>query len=142
MVKYQAQNFELRLATTEDGLDTAPALANWESIEWTPNQGRKKAPVGIGSRLQEAYEGLLDYSGSCSGWNDEAPAGGSGDILTALGAFQQAALTRLYLEIKNKVTGSKIRLKKIIGDVTPSIPSPDGFSMWSYDFDFEDVSKS
>jgi hypothetical protein len=142
MTKYTADKFELRVATTENGLDTAPALANWESIEWSVGQGRQKAPVGIGSRLQEVYETLLDYSGSVSGWYDETAVGGSADVLTAFGAFQQAALTQLYIEIKNKTTSSKIRLKKVKGDPSQTLSSPDGFSMWSVDFDFEDISKS
>ena len=142
MTKYTADKFELRLATTENGLDTAPALSSWESIEWAAKHGRQKVPVGINSRLQEVYETLLDYSGSCSGWYDEAAAGGSGDILTAFGAFQQSALTPLYIEIKNKSTSAKIRLKKVKGDPSHTIDSPDGFSMWSVDFDFEDISKS
>jgi len=142
MPKYTADKFELRVATTENGLDTALVLSHWKNIKWSAKQGRKKVPVGINSRLQEVYETLLDYAGSCDGWNDEAAVAGSSDILTAFGAFQQAALTRLYIEIKNKVTGSKIRLKKVIGDVTPTIESPEGFSVWAYDFDFEDISKS
>jgi hypothetical protein len=142
MPKYTADKFELRVATTENGLDTAPALDNWESIKWNVKQGRQKVPVGIHSRLQEVYETLLDYSGSCSGWYDEVAAGGSSDILTAFGAFQQAALTPLYVEVKNKVTGAKIHLNKVKGDPGHAIDSPEGFSMWSYDFDFEDIGKS
>jgi hypothetical protein len=142
MPKYTADKFELRVATTENGLDTAPALSNWNMIKWKVSQDLKKVPVGINSRLKEVYETLIDYSGSADGWNDETAVAGSADILTALGAFQQAALTPLYIEIKNKSTSSKIRLKKVKGDVAPSIGSPDGFSMWAYDFHFEDISKT
>jgi hypothetical protein len=142
MTKYTADKFELRLATTENGLDAAPALSSWESVDITVGHGRQKVPVGINSRLQEVYETLLDYSGSCSGWYDETAAGGSSDILTAFGMFQQAALTPLYMELKNKVTGTKEHYKKIKGDPSRTIDSPDGFSMWSVDFDFEDISKS
>lgn len=142
MPKYTADKFELRVATTENGLDPAPALSSWESIKWDAKQGRQKVPVGIKSRLQEVYVTLLDYSGSASGWYDETEVAGSGDILTAFGAFQQADVTPLYVEMKNKVTGAKIRLKKVTGDVGHAIDSPDGFSMWSFDFDFEDISKS
>lgn len=142
MPKYTADKFELRVATTENGLDTATALACWNSIKWKVAQGRKKAPVGIGSRLQEVYETLLDYSGSCDGWNDESAVAGSSDIATAFGAFQQGALTQLYFEVKNKTTSKKVRLKKVKGDFAPDIKAPDGYSMWAYDFDFEDISES
>jgi hypothetical protein len=142
MTKYTADSFELRVATTEDGLATATALAQWKSIKWTTKQGRKKDPVGIGSRLQEVSVHLLDYSGSADGWYDETAVAGSADILTAFGAFQQGAVTPLYIEIKNKVTGSKIHLKKVTGDPAQSIDSPEDLSVWAWDFDFEDISKS
>src|SRR3990172_11833831 len=138
MTKYYAQNFEIRLATTENGLDTAPAVSNWESIDYSVGHNIQQAPVGIGSRLQELNETLLDYSGSVGGWYDETAAGGAADILSAFGAFQQSALTPLYIELKNKVTSSKIRLKKCKGDPADTIDSPDGVRMWSWDFKFED----
>jgi hypothetical protein len=142
MPKFTADEYELRAATTENGLDTAPALSHWQSIEYSVGQGRKKAPVGIGSRLQEVHETLIDYSGSVTGWSVEGTVAGSADELTAFGAFQQAALTALYLEIKNKTTSAKYRLKKCKGDVSFTIDSPEGFAMWTWDFDFEDISKS
>jgi hypothetical protein len=142
MPKYTADKYDLRVATTEVGLDTATALACWKSIKLNVKQGRKKVPVGIGSRLQEIHETLLDYSGSCSGWNDETAVAGSADILTAFGAFQQGSLTPLYIEIKNKVTGSKIHLKKVKGDPASTMDSPEAFNEWAWDFDFEDISKS
>ena len=77
MTKYLGKDYELRIATTEGGLATAPALSRWESIKTKTGQGRKKSPIGLGSRLQEVSVGLLDYSGSASGWYDETAAGGS-----------------------------------------------------------------
>ena len=143
MTKHTADKYELRVATTENGLDTAPVLSQWNSVNYKVGQGRKKSPAGIGSRLQTVDETLLDYSGSADGWLDEAAAvAGSADILTAFGAFQQAALTPLYVELKNKINGAKVRLKKVKGDPAETIDSPDGYSMWSWDFDFEDISKS
>jgi len=142
MVKYSAREYELRAATSEEGLDTAPALSGWESIEINVSHGRQKVPVGIGSRLQEVYETLLDYSGSVSGWYQESTLAGSSDELTAFGMFQQGSLAPLYIELKNKTTNSKIRLLKCKGDPALTIDSPEGFSMWSWDFDFEDISKS
>jgi hypothetical protein len=142
MPKYRGKDYEMRLATTEGGLSTAPALSRWESINIKPLQGRKKSPLGLGSRLQEVDVGLLDYSGSASGWYDETAAGGSADILTAFGMFEQADLTPLYLQLKNKKTGTVITLKKCTGDAPLNIPSPEGYAMWSWDFDFEDISKT
>ena len=142
MVKYLGKDYEMRLATTEGGLATAPALSRWESINTKTGQGRKKSPDGLGSRLTEVNVGLLDYSGSATGWYDETAAGGSADILTAFGMFEQADITPLYVQLKNKKTGSLITLKKCTGDAALKVDSPEGFAMWSWEFDFEDISKS
>jgi hypothetical protein len=142
MAKYLGKDYEMRLATTEGGLATAPALSRWESINTKTGQGRKKSPDGLGSRLQEVTIGLLDYSGSASGWYDETAAGGSGDVLTAFGMFEQSDVTPLYVQLTNKKTGSVIILKKCTGDAALKIDSPEGFAMWSWDFDFEDISKT
>lgn len=142
MTKYTADKFELRVATSESGLASASALSGWEKVDVKVKQGRKKAPVGIGSRMQEVYETLLDYSGSISGWYQESAIAGSGDELTAFGMFQQGALTPLYIELKNKSTSSKIHLLKCKGDPALTISTPEAFSMWNWDFDFEDINKT
>jgi hypothetical protein len=142
MAKYLGKDYEMRLATTEASLTSAPALSRWESFKTKIGQGRKKSPVGLGSRLQEVTVSLLDYSGSASGWYDETAAGGSADVLTAFGMFEQSDVTPLYVQLKNKKTGSLITLKKCTGDATLNVDSPEGFAMWSWDFDFEDISKT
>ena len=142
MTKYTADEYELRVATTELGLDTASVLSGWDKVEVKVKQGRKKRPVGIGSRLQEIHETLLDYSGSASGDLQESALAGSGDELTALGMFQSGAVTALYIELKNKTTGSKIHLCKCKGDPALSIGSPEAFVTWAWDFDFESINKS
>ena len=53
MTKYLGKDYELRLATSEGGLASATALSRWESVNIKVKQGRKKSPVGLGSRLQE-----------------------------------------------------------------------------------------
>jgi hypothetical protein len=142
MTKYLGKDYELRLATTEGGLAAAPVLLRWESINTKTGQGRKKSPVGLSSRLQEVSVGLLDYSGSASGWYDETAAGGSADVLTAFGMFEQSDVTPLYVQLTNKKTASVIILKKCTGDAALKIDSPEGYAMWSWEFDFEDISKT
>jgi hypothetical protein len=142
MTKYLGKDYELRIATTEGGLATAPALSRWESINTKTGQGRKKSPVGLGSRFQEVSVSLLDYSGSASGWYDETAAGGSADVLTAFGMFEQSDVTPLYVQLKNKKTSQTITLKKCTGDAALTVDSPEGYAMWSWDFDFEDISKA
>jgi len=137
--KYTADHYEIRLATTEAGLATAPALGSWESITFQTTHGRKKVPSGIGSRLQEVHETLLDYSGSVSGWYDETAVAGSSDVLAALQMYQQGAVSPIYLRLTNKISGKTITLKKLIGDPAVTIASPEDFVMWSWDFDYEDV---
>jgi len=142
MVKYRGQDVEVRIATSESGLDSASALTNVESVEWTPEQNVELAPVGIGSRLQETTEGLIEYTGSLSRWFDATAVAGASDFATAVGAYQQGALTPLYVEVKNKLTGEKVRFKKCKGTYTRPLDSPEGYIMESWDFSFEDVSKS
>jgi hypothetical protein len=142
MTKYTADEYELRVATSEADLASAPVLSGWQKLDVKVKQGRKKRPDGIGSRLQRVKETLLDYSGSVSADLQESPLAGSSDELTALGMFQQGSLTPLYIELKNKITGSKIHLCKCTGDPAVSIASPEAFVTWAWDFDFEDINKS
>jgi len=142
MTKYLGKDWELRLATSEGGLASAPALSRWESINVKKGSGRKKDPVGLGSNLKEISPGLVDFSGTASGWYDETAAGGSSDILTAFGMFDTSDATPLYLQLKNKKTGQIVTLKKCIGDPAVAIKSPEAYVMWSWDFDFEDISKT
>jgi hypothetical protein len=142
MTKYTADEYELRVATSEAGLASAPVLSGWQKLSTKVKQGRKKRPNGIGSRLQEVHATLLDYSGSISGDYQESAIAGSTDELTAFGMFQQGALTPLYIELKNKVTGTKIHLCKCTGDAAISIDSPEAFVTWAWDFDFEDINKT
>jgi len=142
MSKYTAQEYDLRMAATEEGLATAPVLDHWEKIEIAVKHGRKKVPVGIHSRLQEVHETLIDYSGSCSGWYSKTAVAGFSDILTAFGMFEQAELTPLYMSLTNRTESEVIVVKKIKADPTFTIDSPEGFVMWSVDFDFEDISKT
>lgn len=139
MPKYTADHFAIRIATSEAALDSAAELTGWDSIDFTAGQGRKKVPVGIGSRMQEVHVTLLDYSGSMSGNYDGLAVAGSADVLIAFGMFVQSELTPLYVRITNKVTLKTVTLKKVVGDVSPSIGSAEDFYSWSIDFDFEDI---
>jgi len=142
MVKHRGKDIEVRIATTEGGLATASALTNVESAEWTTEQNVDRAPVGLGSRLKELSEGLIDYTGSISRWHDKTAVAGSADFATAVGAYQQGSLTPLYVEIYNKVTGEKVVLKKCKGAYPRPIDSPEGYVMESWNFSFEGISMS
>jgi hypothetical protein len=142
MTKYTADQYELRVATSEAALASAPVLSGWQKLDTKVKHGRKKRPVGIGSDLQEVHKTLVDYSGSISADLQESALAGSSDELTALGMFQTGTLTPLYIELKNKITGTKIHLCKCTGDPAVSIASPEAFVTWSWDFDFESINKS
>jgi len=142
MTKYRGKDVEVRIATTEGGLATANALTNVESVEWNPEQNVDRVPVGLGSRLKEVSEGLIDYTGSISRWHDKTAVAGSADFATAVGAYQQSSLTVLYVQVYNKVTGEKVVLKKCMGSYTRPVNSPSGYMMESWDFSFEDISMS
>jgi hypothetical protein len=142
MTKYTADEYEIRVTTSEADLASAPVLSGWQKLNVKVKQGRKKHPDGIGSRLNRVKATLLDYSGSISADLQECAFAGSSDELTALGMFQQGALTPLYIELKNKITGTKIHLCKCTGDPAVSIDTPEAFVTWAWDFDFEDINKS
>jgi hypothetical protein len=139
---FSADEYEIRLAATEADLDSAVALDHWDKVEITVDQGPKKIPYGIRSRLQEVHETLLDYSGSANGHYTTGAVAGSSDVLTAFGMYEQDDVTRLYLRLTNKTSGEKVTLKKILAKPKFTIESPEGFAVWSVDFDFEDVSKT
>jgi hypothetical protein len=142
MAKYRGKDVEVRIAATEDDLATATALTNVESVEWNPEQNVDRVAVGLGSRLKETSEGLIDYTGSLSRWHDKTAVAGSADFATAVGAYQQESLTPLYVEVYNKVTGEKVVLKECKGSYTRPVDSPEGYVMETWDFSFEDISMS
>jgi hypothetical protein len=142
MVKYTGDEVEVRVAATENGLDTADVLTNVSSVEWNENPGIQKPAVGLGSRLKEVHETLLDYDGSIERWHDEVAVAGSSNFRTAVGAFQQGALPALYVEIKNKTSGKKVRFKKCKGPYSAPAVTPEGFMTETWNFDFEDISET
>ena len=142
MVKYKGKDAEVRMATSEGGLASAPALANVESIEWNEEPNVDAAPVGLGSRLKDVGEGLIDYTGSMSRWHDKVAVAGSSDFATAVGAYQQGSMTPLYVQVKNKITAEVVVLKKCLGSYSRPVDSPEGYWMETWDFKFEDISMS
>jgi hypothetical protein len=140
LTKYYADNYELRIATTEGGLATASPLSNWQSVDVKTGHSRKRYPVGIGSRMQVVHAGLLVYSGSVKGHYDDAAIAGSANVLALFQMFQQASLTPLFIKVSNKVTNSYIILKNVTGDPAVSLASPEAVVAWTWDFDFEDIS--
>jgi hypothetical protein len=142
MVKYKGKDTEVRMATTEGGLASASALTNVESVEWNEEPNIDAAPVGLGSRLKDVSEGLIDYTGSISRWHDKVAAAGSSDFATAVGAYQQGSMTPLYVQVKNKITGELVVLKKCLGAYSRPVDSPEGYWMEAWDFKFEDISMS
>ncbi len=139
MVKYSGDEVEVRVTTTEAGLDTASALTNVSGVEWHVAQEIEHVPVGLGSRLREPNERLISYSGKLERWHDETAVAGSANFRTAVGAFNQADLTLLYVEIKNKTSGKKVRLRKCKGSYSVPSVKPDGFMLETYDFIFSDI---
>jgi len=138
MPKYKGHEVEVRIATTEAGLGSAPAIPYVSSVEWTPEQNVESTPKGLGSRLQEVKEGLIEYTGSLARDYDETAVSGTDIFAVAVGAYVTGAMTPLYMEIKLLTTGKKDILKKLKGVYTKSV-DVDGYVTESYDFSFEEV---
>ncbi len=139
MVKYSGDEVEVRVTTSEAALDTASALTNVSGVEWHVAQEIENVPVGLGSRLREPNERLIAYTGKLERWHDETAVAGSANFRTAVGAFNQADLTLLYVEVKNKTSGKKVRLRKCKGSYSAPSVKPDGFMLETYDFIFSDI---
>lgn len=143
MPKYSGTEAEVRIAATEVGLDTASPLTNVESIEWNTAQNVKPLPKGLGFRSQEIREGLAEITGTISRWHDETAAAGYSNFRTAVGAFQvSTTINYLFVEIKNKTTGKKVRLLNCKGDYSAPSLSTDGYMMEAWDFSAEDIAET
>lgn len=138
MVKYDADEVEVRVGTSSSNVSTAVPLTNLESISYKVDQGVTEVPVGIGSRGTEVHEKLVKCSGAITRYVDELPlvSGGTGTLSHNTGAFTIGALTPLFIEIKNKTTGRKELLSNVLGSWAPDVKSPDGFIMETWDFKF------
>jgi hypothetical protein len=139
LVKYDADEVEVRIGTSAANVSTAPALTNLESIKYDVEQGVVQVPSGIGLRGTEAHEKLIKGAGTITRWHDEVAvvSGGTGTLAKNVGAFLTGVLTPLFIEIKNKTTSRKVTLSNCLGKYTEDIKSPDGFIMETWDFKFD-----
>jgi len=144
LVKYDADEVEVRIGTSAANVGSAPALTNLQSIEYDPGQTFDQPPAGIGSRLSEVHEKIIKPKGSLKRWHDEVAVvcGGTGTLEKNVGAFTTAALTPLYIEIKNKTTSKKVTLAKCMGPYSKTLDSPEGYLEETWDFFFESLSES
>lgn len=145
MVKYTGDNSQVRIATTEGGLASAPVIPNVQSIEWDVEQNIDGQPKGLGQgRLKDITEGLIDVTGSITRWYDTVavvPSPGTTTFASMVGAYQTGALTEVYIQVKDTDTGEVYVLKKVKGRYNTSRPV-DGYKEETYDFKAEEVTKT
>ncbi len=141
MVKYTGDEVEVRIAATQAGLTSATPLTNVSGVEWKVAQGMAVLPVGLGSRLTEAQEKLITYSGVIDRWHDETAVAGFSNFRNAVQAFATGIPTYLFVEVKNKTTGKKVQLSNCKGNYTASKLTADGFMMEAWDFFFETITE-
>jgi hypothetical protein len=139
MPKYKGKEVEVRIASSEAGLDSAPAIPYVTSIRWDVDKGIASVPKGLGSNLSEVYDGVIKYSGRLVREFDETAVSGSDIFATVVGAFSTTTPT-LYIQIKNVTSGRKETLKKVKGKYSQDVGDVDGFITETYDFEFEEVS--
>ena len=131
----------MRFATTQAALTSATAVGNVQSVTWKVDQGVTLQASGLGSRATVAKEGLTKITGTIIKDYDESVVDGTNTFAQEANAFETAALTRHYLEIKNKTTGLKHQLVNVIGTTEPmTAPSVDGIATQRFDFSAELVS--
>jgi len=143
LVKYRGTEVEVRFATTQAALTSATAVGNVQSVTWKVDQGVTLQASGLGSRATVAKEGLTKITGTIIKDYDETTvdSGTSNTFAAEANAFETAALTRHYLEVKNKTTGLKFQFVNVIGTTEPmTSPSVDGIVTQRFDFSAESVS--
>lgn len=141
MPKYRGSEVEVRIATSEEGLGSAPAIPYVSSIEFSVEQNVESVPKGLGSRGKEVYEGLIAITGSIEREYDETAVSGSDTFDEVVGAFTTGSLTPLYIQIKNKATGRTVTIKKAKGQYSESV-DVDGYVTQTYDFEAEEIATS
>jgi hypothetical protein len=142
MTKYTGEQVEVRMATAEADLATAPAVANIQSIEWDVEQNIDRKAKGCGKgRKKDVTEGLIDLTGKISKWYDKepvVPSPGTTTFARMVGAYQTGSLTPLYVQVTDVETGEVNLLSGVKGKYHPSKPI-DGYQEETYDFSFEDL---
>lgn len=142
MPRYKGKEVEVRIATSEAGLDNAPAIPYVTSVRWDVDKGVASVPKGLGSNLSEVYDGVVKYTGRIVRDFDETavvPSPGTDIFATLVGAWSTDTPT-LYIQVKNTATGRKDVLKKAKGKYSQDIGDVDGFVTETYDFEFEEIS--
>jgi hypothetical protein len=133
---------EIRFATTQALLTSATAVPSVASISWKVDQGITLQASGLGSRATVAKEGLTKITGTLiKDYSEDVVDSGTGyTFAQEANAFETMALTRHWLEIKNKTTGLKFQLQNVIGTTEPmTAPSVDGILTQRFDFSAEVV---
>jgi hypothetical protein len=145
MVKLLGEKCEVRIATSEGDLATAPVISNIQSIEWDNEQNIDAQPKGLGQgRLKDVTEGLIDYTGNITKWYDNepvVPSPGTTTFAQMVEAYQTGAMTALYIQAKDTDTGEVYLIKKAKGKYNTSRPV-DGYKEETYDFKAEEVTRT
>jgi len=141
LVKYKGIDLEVRVATTEEGLATADPVPYIDHVEWDSDQSIDRSPKGHGFRTQEAREGLLAIGGNIVRSYDPTEVADDMSWFDFWEADSQEALTPRYVQIKNKLNGRLVTLKKVIGSLSESSDT-DGFLTQSLDFVAEEVEET
>jgi hypothetical protein len=143
VTKYRGTEVEIRFATTQALLTSATAIGSVASVTWKPDQGIVLVADGLGSRATGPKEGLLKISGTLIKDYDETVVDGTSDFATEANAFEATALTRHWMEVRNKTTGAKYQFGNMIGTCEPmTAPSVDGIVTQRFDFSAGSLTKT
>jgi hypothetical protein len=142
MPKYRGANTEVRIAATEADLETAPIIANMQSIEWDFDQNIDAKEKGMGEgRGMDVTEGHVAITGSIAKWYDTVPvvpSPGTTTFRTMVQGREMGALSWRYIQVTDLDTGEVHVLKKVKGKYNETRPL-DGYKEETYDFKAEEV---
>jgi hypothetical protein len=135
MAIYDGNEWEVRIAATQEGLATATKIPYVKTWSEDRDPGIEHVPKGMGyGRGKEVHETLTELTGSLEKTYDDTPLKVDGG--TAISPFGVLAVMEdvgWWLEFKNAISGKKIQFGGVHGHYTHDHAEDDfGTETWDW----------
>lgn len=138
------KDMEVRIASSEEGLATAPKIPHVMHFECDPGQAFSHEPDGFGVRTCTVQDGLIKPKGQIRREYDTAAVRGTDTFWNAVQATNTGAISANYIEIKDLLNLRKIVIRGAKGNCPRSVDL-EGYMTETWDFlanEFSDTSYS
>lgn len=127
---YDGNEWEVRMAATQEGLATATKIPYVKTWSEARDPGIKQVPNGMGyGRGKEVHETLREFTGSLEKTYDDSNIIGS----SPFGVLANMEDVGWWLEFKNAITGKKIQYGGVHGAYTHDHAEDDfGTETWDW----------